>query len=267
MHTIIENQKNIVTKIIISVGALLGLFLLVATLVKAKEYRFVGSGLTATNTITVSGFGKLDRTPDTAKVTFSVEDMQKNLRVAQENVSRKIEAITKELKVAGIEEKYIKTDAYSSYPEYEYTRSICTVNSCPPSGTPVLKGYRITHSLTVSVKNLETVENILGILGNGGVTNISGPNLGFEDEKFAQREARDIAISDAKNEAEKLANALGVKLVRIVSFSESGNGIPQPMDESRTMAIDAKVQSGVAPRIPIGAEDVQSNVTLVYEIQ
>ena len=253
------------TKIIGFVGVFLALFLLVATVAKIKEYRFIGSGISATNTISVSGSGKIDRSPDTAKISFSVQKEEKDLATGQKEVSDKIDVITKDLIALGIEEKYIKTDGYNSYPQYDYPQTYCYSGNCPRPGTPTLRGYQVSHSVTVSIKDLTKVEGVFGTLGKDGVTDIQGPNFGFEDDKAVAREARDMAIADAKSEADKLAKSLGVHLIRIVSFNENGGGYPVPMYAGNTMAKDSMTAS--APNIPVGDQTVQSNVTLVYEIR
>lgn len=267
MNTFIDTYKTIIIRIIVGVGVLLALFLLAATLVKMKEYRFVGSGLNATNTITVSGTGKIDRTPDTAKISFTIQDEQKDVKVAQDNVSKKIDAVTKALEALGVDDKYIKTDSYTSYPQYDYVNTIrCITTPCPGNNTPVLRAYQVSHAVTISVKALDSVPAVLGALGDAGVTNISGPNFGFEDDKQIAREARDLAIEDARTEAEKLTKSLGVKIVRIVSFSENSGGYPMPMYARDMVANESKV-AGAVPSLPVGEQNVISNVTVVYEIQ
>ena len=262
MQSFIEKYQTVIIRLIAGVGILLALFLLAATLVKVKEYRFVGSGVTATNTITVSGTGKIDRAPDTAKVSFTVSNEQKDLKSAQKNVSDKVDAVTKSLKALGIDSKYIKTDSYDSYPQYDYPQVTCMAIGCPKPGTPTLRGYQVSHNITINVKNLDIVPQVLGALGDAGVSNISGPNFGFEDDKAIAREARGLAIQDARNEAQKLADSLGVHIVRIVSFSENNGGYPQPMYG----AMDSKAGTS-APSIPVGDQNITANVTIVYEIQ
>lgn len=262
MQTFIEKNQ----KLIIGVIALVGIFLIASTAKVIRESRFVGSGLNATNTITVSGKGDIEKSPDTAKVSFSVRSEKKSLKDAQTEVSGKIDAIKKALIAAGVEDKYIKTDSYTSYPQYDYPQVACYAIGCPKPGTPTLRGYEVSHSVTVSIKNLENVEAVLGILATNTVTDMSGPNFGFEDDKMVVREARDAAIADAKSEAEKLAQALGVKLVRIVSFSESAGGYPVPM-YARMDAVAGSAKEVTNPVVPVGVQKVESNVTVVYEIR
>ena len=265
MQPFTEKYHTIIIRLIVGVGILLALFLLAATVVKLKEYRFVGSGVTATNTITVSGNGKIDRLPDTAKVSFTIMDEQKDVKLAQDNVSKKMDAVTKSLKALGIDDKYIKTDSYNSYPQYDYVNTIrCITVPCPTNDTPVLRGYQVSHNVTINIKQLDIVPQVLGALADAKVTNISGPNFGFEDDKAVAREARDLAIADARTEADKLARALGVRIVRIVSFSEQGGMYPM---YARDMVAAGAPEKVTAPTLPIGEQNITANVTVVYEIQ
>jgi uncharacterized protein len=262
MNTFMEKNQ----KLVVIVGILLGLFLLASTIKVMRESRFVGSGLNATNTISVAGQGKIEKSPDTAKVSFSVRSEKKVLKEAQDEVSNKIETIKKALISDGIEEKYIKTDSYTSYPQYNYPQNRCYTGACPTT-TPVLRGYEVAHSITISIKNLEKVESTLGILATNTVSDMQGPNFGFEDDKVVAREARDAAIVDARAEAEKLAKSLGVKLVRIVSFSENnGGGYPMPMYTKSEMGV-AMNMDAKTPEVPVGQQKIDSNVTVVYEIR
>jgi uncharacterized protein len=265
MNTFIERHERTIIRIITAVGVLLALFLLAATLGKLKENRFIGSGMEAANTITVTGQGKVERAPDTAKVSFSVRSESKDLKSAQTTVSGKVDAITKALKDLSIEERHIKTDSYTSYPQYNYDSSPCYGINCPR--TPTIRGYEVAHAITVSIKDLEKVNDVLGILATNQVSDMNGPNFGFEDDKAIAREARALAISDAEAEAKVLARQLGVKIIRIVSFNEQGN-YPMPyyaMDAVGNGAL--KEQAASAPTLPTGDQKIQSNVTIVYEIR
>ncbi len=259
MTSFIEEHKKLIRFVVLFVGV----FLVVATMAKLKEYRYIGSN--TNNTITVTGTGKVDRIPDTAKISFTVQDEQKELKLAQQNVSTKIDAITAALKAIGIEEKYIKTDSYTSYPQYDYSdKVVCMAIGCPQPGTPLLRGYQVSHTITVNVKVLDTVPQVLGALGDNGVTNISGPTVGFEDDTEIAREARDLAITDARAQAKSLAKSLGVRLVRIVSFSEQSGSYPMMYARDAVMN---ETKAGSTPTVPVGEENISANVTIVYEIQ
>lgn len=269
MNEEMQKDKTKLLKLIKIIAMLVIAFLVLTVIAKAEGLRYIGSGTEATNTITVSGHGVVNKAPDTAKISFTVSQESKQVADGQKTVSAKIDAITKALKDLGIDSADIKTDSYNSYPQYDYpvTPPCYSGSICPrTSTTPILRGYQVTHSITVSVKDLDKVPDVLKVLGDNNVTDLSGPNFGFEDDKAVSREARDMAITDAQSEAKKLANALDVHLVRIVSFSENGNGYPTPMYAQKEMAMDS-VAASVAPTIPTGNQKITSDVTVVYEIR
>ena len=102
-----------------------------------------------------------------------------------------------------------------------------------------------------------------------GASNISGPNFMVEDETSVQASARKEAIDKAKEKAEKLADSLGVSLVRITSFNE-GSGYPMYYArggaEIKSMAMDAALPPQAA-NIPAGQNKYSSSVTITYEIK
>ncbi|HWC57416.1 MAG TPA: SIMPL domain-containing protein [Candidatus Paceibacterota bacterium] len=266
MHEYIHRYQKSLVPIALTLGVLLALFLLAATLVKIKQYRFIGTGVAPANTITVTGTGDIEKAPDTARISFTVAQESKVVADAQQTVTTKVNAITSALEKLGIDSAAIKTDSYSSYPQYDYPPTPpCVSGTVCKSATPVLRGYQVAHAITVSVKDLTKVPDVLKVLGDNQVTDLSGPNFGFADDHEVANEARDAAIADAKNQAELLAKSLGVHLGQIVSFSEGNSGAPVPLYAAKDMATSAGV--GEAPALPIGNQKVASTVTLVYEIR
>ena len=255
-----EQYKMYIVKTIIGVGVLLGIFLITESLYTYKQMR----DLQGVNTITVNGTGKVEKAPDTARVSFTIEDVEKTLAPAQEVVSKKIDNVTTSLTTIGIAKEDVTTDSYSSYPEYTYPQALCTINGCT-NPTPILKGYHVAHAITIKIKDLTKTDDVLTALGKVGVTNMSGPNFGFDDEKVVAREARDLAITDAQKEADKLAKSLGVHLVRVVSFNEGGN-VPVPMYNTMAASAAPMAKSDTVS-IPTGSQKVETNVSITYEIR
>lgn len=255
MSDLITENKQTIIRVSAIIAVLVALFLLIAIAAKLKEYRYIGSGTPAGNTITVTGEGRIERAPDTARMTFTVRSEGASVDVAQDAVAAKITKITADLEMAGIEEDAISTASYTSYPQYTY----------PSNQKPVLRGYEVAQSVTVKIKDLALVENTISILGNNGVTDMQGPNFGFDDDKEVAREARENAIKDAKEQAKKLADDLGVDLVRIVSFNESG-GRTMPMPTMYAEKLMAQDGAGNVA-LPVGTADISSTVTIVYEIR
>ncbi|MEK7118618.1 MAG: SIMPL domain-containing protein, partial [Patescibacteria group bacterium] len=172
---------------------------------------------------------------------------------------------------AGSLEKDIKTTGYNLYPKYEWQeqRIVCIAYPCDqPPGKQVLMGYEVTQSVEVKIRVLDDAGKILGGLSDNGATNLSGLNFLVENEDAVQATAREAAIGKAKAKAAKLADDLGVSLVRIVSFNEGGN---YPIYygrggmEAKLMSSDAGISAPAD--IPAGENKYSSSVTIVYEIK
>src|SRR3989344_1399035 len=205
---------------------MLALFLLMMTVGELKSLRFIGSGVPATNTITVTGEGEVFAVPDIAEFNASVLEVGTDVKSAQDKATKKINDIYAYLKDAGIDEKDIRTIDYTANPQYEWQSQVCQESGyCPPGGRQVLKGYEVSQTLSVKVRDTEKAGDLLAGVGGKSVSSVSGLNFTVDDQEAVEAEARDEAIADAKAKAAVLAKSLGVSLVRIVDFQESGQPI------------------------------------------
>jgi uncharacterized protein len=252
-------------------GALgmLALFLVVLTISTLKEFRFIGSGVTATNTITVSGEGEVFAVPDMATFSVTIQEEAKEVKSAQDVATSKANDIIAYLKREGVEEKDIKTADYSVYPQYDYMQAeICREGYCQP-GRQVLRGYQVSQTLTIKVRDTEKAGGLLSGVGSLGASNVSGLSFTIDEEDELQADARQQAIDDARGKAEELADQLGVSLVRVVGFSENGYYPPMPY-AARGAAFDmavAQESKAIAPELPVGENKIVSNVSVTYEIR
>lgn len=260
-------QKKRFANAVLAAVVLLAVFLGVKALSEIKQYSYIGGGVYPTNTITVTGTGEVFAIPDTGQFSFSVIEEGKTVKDAQEKATKKMNAILDAVKEMGIEDKDVKTTGYNSYPKYEYqTAGVCSQGYCPP-GKSVLTGYEVSQTISIKIRNTEKAGEALTKVGTLGASNISGLNFVTDDLDKVQMEARDEAIADAKAKAEELAESLGVKLVKIVSFYEN-NGNPTPMYYAMGAAdgaMSAKAES--APRLPVGENETVSSVSITYEIR
>lgn len=244
----------------------LALFLLIGVMSELKSYRFIGSGVAATNTISVSGEGVSYAVPDTATFTVSVEETATTVKAAQYKATAKSNAIIAYLKGAGVAEKDIQTADYSVNPQYQWSQQVCPAGSsyCP-GGKQTLTGYQVSQTLSVKARDTAKAGDLLAGVGSRGVSQVSGLNFEVDDKDAVQTQARDKAIAAAKAKAEALAKSLGVKLVRIVGFSESGGGPIYYAKAAGMMTADSA--AAPAPEIPVGQNKITSDISLTYEIQ
>lgn len=248
---------------------MLALFLVAATVYALKSYRFIGSGVSATNSITVSGAGEVFAVPDLATFSVTVREEADDVADAQETATEKMNGIIAFLKGEGIEDKDIKTTDYSVYPKYEWVQDgICSERYCPP-GRQELMGYEVAQTITVKVRDTDRAGELLSGVGSRGVSEVSGISFTIDDEDALKAEARAQAIDEARAKAEELAEQLGVRLVRVVGFYEDSYGYPEPYYGRGGIAMDMAVKSEAAapPALPAGENKITSNVNITYEIR
>lgn len=266
----------------------LSAYVVILALAKLREYPYIGSNYPSGNVITVEGKGETFAVPDLAEIGFSVRSERPTLAAAQEDAATRMNAIIAYLKGQGIDEKDIKTTAYSANPRYEYRDDTVSISAdagvssgsfgaaepaiirpWPQPGNQTLVGYEVYQSVSVKVRNTDQASALIAGVGEQGASDIYGPNFTIDDDTELQREARREAIEDARAKARQLADDLGVRLVRVVSFSENGGGF-YPLYGKGAVAMDTMQvapEAAVAPELPTGENTITSHVTITYEIR
>lgn len=259
---------DVSAKLVINAVALFLIFFLgVKTVKDIKSYDYIGKDISAANTITVSGSGEIVAKADIASFSFSVTEESMNVSEAQSRVAKKANEAIRFLKENGVEEKDIKTTNYDIYPRYDYIKPIEKLGIVTPvRGNRVLIGYEVSQGIEVKVRNIASTGIILSGVGSLGVNNISGLNFSIDEAEKLKKEARDLAIKDAKDNAKSLADSLGIKLLRIVNFSESGY-FPMYREKFNADNMSLGVGGGLSPEIPTGENKITSQVNIVYEIR
>jgi uncharacterized protein YggE len=231
-----------------------------------KEARGVSTGET---TISVSGEGEVLAVPDIGQFSFAVRAEGADAVEAQEASAEAINAILAYLNEAGVTQTDIKTQNYNLNPKYTYEERSCVSDGYCPPGERVIDGYEVYQNVSVKVRDLDNAGTLISGAGERGATNISSLQFTIDDESALQAEAREKAIADAKEKAEVLASDLGMRLDRIVGFQEGG-GNNYAMMERATMAMDSEEGFGgkmIAPSLPVGENEIRSNVTITYQLK
>jgi uncharacterized protein YggE len=242
-----------------SVKILIGAVLVVLTVfIAAKainEIRNEGKTIQdVQNTIAVSAEGKIFAKPDIGEINLGVTNEAKTVAEAQKKSTDAINKIMDFLKNSGIEDKDIKTTNYSIYPVYDYTER-----------KQVLRGYSVSQSLDIKIRDLAKSGDIISGAANNGANVIGGLNFTIDDLDVVKEQARQEAIKKAQVKAKVLASELGIKLGKLVSFSESG-GYPIYYEKSMALGIGGG-ESVPSPSIPTGENEIIVSVNLVYKIK
>ena len=241
---------------------ILGVFLV--TLIIAKAIDIKDKIQITGNTITVSDTGEIYAKPDLALTTFSVVTERKTVAEAMSENTKKMNAIINFMKGQGIEEKDLKTTTFNIYPRYEYQKVETEIYPYPP-GKRVLIGYEVTQSLEVKIRDMVKIGDIIQGATDAGANQVGDLQFTIDKEDELKKQAREQAIEKAKTKAKELAGQLGVKLVRIINFSES-SVIPYYYGFLEKAA--APTGGGAeAPQIETGENKIEVTISITYEIR
>jgi uncharacterized protein YggE len=158
------------------------------------------------------------------------------------------------LKRAGIADRDIQTSTISLNPEYRYQ----------DNQPPTLTGYTASNQVNVRFRDIRNTGRILDALVAEGANQISGPSLSIDKPEAALDEARVKAIAAGRARAELYARALGMRVVRLLSVSESGGyAAPPPMP----MVMRAQSADAASTKIDPGEQQLQVSVSMSFELQ
>lgn len=260
MIEISKQEMEKISKALLALLVIIAIFFVFKIASVAKEYRYIGGGMSASNVISVSGSGEVFAIPDTATISFTVRNEGVDVKIAQDLTTTKVDEVLGAIKDLGIEDADVKTTSYATNPKYSYERASIYY---PVQGK--VTGYEVAQSIEVKVRDTAKTGEVLGALGTAGVTETYGPNYTVDDQDALLAEARQMAIDEAKTKAEELANQLGVRLVRIVTFSE---GQYSPYAESKAVSYDSMTGAmNPTPQLPTGESKITSDVYISYEIR
>ena len=209
--------------------------------------------------IVVTGQGSVDIAPDMAVITLTVVREAATARAALDANSKAMADVLGAMRDQGIAERDLQTSNFSIRPKYTYPPR----NASGPTEAPRIVGHTVSNSLTVRVRDISKVGEVLDKSVTLGVN--QGGNILFtnDDPADALDKARTAAVHEALTKATTLAKAAGVKRGRVLQISEQSFQ-PRPMPMARAemaMAADAAVP------VVAGENTYQVSVNLTFAIE
>lgn len=249
-----ENLKKTLYVLVGLLSVALIIFVAFLTRNEAREFNYIGRSAEQDNTITISGTAKTVVVPDIAKIQLGVFTTAKEVVDAQKENTDRMNTVIDALKKLDIDEQDIKTAYYNVDPQYSYT-----------DAGRVFTGYRISQAIDVKIRDINKTGNIIDAATKLGVNDVGTLRFEVDDIDDVKQQARIEALANAKEKAEEMAGALGVKLGRIVSFSED-TIVPQMPIFAREATFALGSDVAVAPTIEPGVTDVTATVFVTFEI-
>jgi len=238
--------------------AIVGALIMAITLGNIVSAQTTAIAPGASRTIAVTGTGTVTLAPDTAYFSAGVTDTNADITAVQNSVNTKTTAIIEALRLGGVDvTKDAKTAGYSVQPQYNY----------PQNGSPMLTGYRVTNSVSVTVRDINKAGQLLSVVTQAGANQVGGVSFGLADPEGASSMAREQAVLNARSRAETLAKASGIAIGAVITVDDQSN-TPPPRPVAFAAASSDRAAGGAAsaPPIQTGETSVTAIVRVTYTI-
>ena len=211
------------------------------------------SSSSSPKTIQVTGTGTLSATPDEALLNLAVETQASTATLATSENAAIMTNVMNALTSAGVSNDSIQTTSYSLTPVYS--------NPVNQSVAPSIIGYDAVNAIQVTLSNLGSVGKVLDQAISAGANQVQGITFTLSNTALAnlQKQALQLALQDADNQAKATAAALGVTIVGPISVSPGY--IFQPVNYSRLNVAVSETATPVQP----GTLQVSATVQVTYQ--
>ena len=240
---------------------LLGIFLAIVAVFMASQmlYQFKSLPQNYPQQITVTGEGKAYAKPDIAMVSLGVHSESSKSQDAVDKNNKIVNDIITSAKGLGVEEKDIRTTSYNLSPLYDYTQS-----------GRVFKGYSLDQQVQIKIRDFEKISNVLDKATSLGANTVGDLQFTVDNPETARAQARAKAIEQAKEKAISIFAQSGLRMGKLINIYEGGiggcglGGCVQP---PYGVMGAAEKSASVAPQIEPGQTEINSSVTLTYQVE
>jgi uncharacterized protein len=207
------------------------------------------------SSIRVTGDAKVTAKPDRVQVDIGVTTRAATSQEAATQNARQVDAVLAAVRKAVGPGAVLKTISYSLGPNYQYH-----------SGSqPTIDGYNASNVVQVTLDELARIGSAIDAAAQAGANQVQGIQFTLRDQDAVRAAALREAATRARAQAEVLAAALGLKVVRVLS-----------VEENSPRVVPVRVYGGAAPRamaasvmptpVEAGTLDVTAEVTLSVEV-
>ena len=212
-----------------------------------------GLSSNVSKTIQVTGTGTLSAAPDEAILSLAVETQASTATMATTENAAAMASVITALTSAGISNDSIQTTSYTLNPVYS--------NPVNQSTAPSIIGYDAVNAIQVTVKDLASVGKVLDLAITAGANQVQGITFTLSNTAMAslQKQALQLALQDANNQAKATATALGLTIVGPISVTPGY--VFQPESYNRFSAAAPQTTTPIQP----GTLQVSATVQVTYQ--
>lgn len=148
-------------------------------------------------TITVTGTGDVQARPDFAQIQIGVVTESLNASEASRENASLMNRVIQSLVNLGIQRADIQTAQYNVFPKYDYVE-----------GRQEFRGYEVTNSVSVKIRNIQDVSNVIDTAVSNGANRVSQIEFKIENVNGFVSRALQLALQNAGEKAVAIAEKL-----------------------------------------------------------
>jgi uncharacterized protein YggE len=206
------------------------------------------------SSIRVTGDASVTAKPDRVQIDVGVTTRAPQSQDAAEQNARQVDAVLAAVRKAAGPNAVLKTISYSLNPNYQFHSS---------GGEPTLQGYTAQNVVQVTLDELGKIGAVIDAATQSGANRVQGIQFTLRDQDAVRAQALREAALRARAEAEVLAAALGLKVLRVLTVEEQS---PRVVPVRVYGGARAMATAAATTPVEAGTLDVTADVTLSVEV-
>jgi uncharacterized protein YggE len=221
-----------------------------------------GDGSPAGSGIHVSGQGKIATLPNIVSFSTGVVTTAETAEGASQKNAEAMENVLRSLRNLGIEDKDIKTQTVSVWPEYDYG-----LRDEARRELPLIIGYRAENRVSATIREISMAGKAIDAAVEAGSNQVYGLSYSFSEERRDNLYALALkeAVADGTSKARAIADAIGAEKITPVSVSESGGFYPPVFRMDMAEAAVEKEDGGFPTPVSPGELEVSASVSMSFD--
>src|SRR5499427_3483576 len=207
------------------------------------------------SSIRVTGDARVTAKPDRVQIDIGVTTRAAKSQDAASQNAQQVAAVLAGVRKAAGPAADLKTVSYALNPNYQYH---------PNGAEPTLEGYTAVNVVRATLDELAKMGAVIDAATQAGANHVQGIQFTLRDQDSVRAQALREAALRARGEADVLAAALGLKVLRVLTVEENSPRVA-PI---RVYGGAPRAMAAAAPATPVeaGTLDVTAEVTLSVEV-
>jgi uncharacterized protein len=207
--------------------------------------------------ISVSGDAVVHVKPDKIVVNLGIDTWDTDITVAKQKNAETLSRVITAVQEIGIPEDALQTDYLSIDPQW---------NNLHTNEEKTIVGYFVRNRLTVTLSEVEKIEDLFTSALEAGVNQIYGLHFQSTELKKHREEAREEALKAAKEKAEKMSAVLGQRVGSPIHILEKDIDSWGGFGMAQIQLNDGTGAGGMSPSVVLGKLSIRADVSVTFEL-